>query len=139
MFDRKAERGLFTTLRENKKGAVGFSSLAQGLLSDKYLKGILNNSRANKVTIPFLTTEKVEPTINTVQKLNQIAQRRGQTLPQMALAWNLRIPELASVLIGASNPKQVIENVKALDNLSFSPEELLEIDRALSEYAANQA
>ena len=57
----------------------------------------------------------------------------------MALAWNLRIPELASVLIGASNPKQVIENVKALDNLSFSPEELLEIDHALSEYAPNQA
>lgn len=139
MFDRKAERGLFTTLGENKKGAVGFSSLAQGLLSDKYLKGIPNNSRANKVTIPFLTTEKVEPTINTVQKLNQISQRRGQTLPQMALAWNLRIPELASVLIGASNPKQVIENVKALDNLSFLPEELLEIDHALSEYAANQA
>jgi L-glyceraldehyde 3-phosphate reductase len=128
MFDRKAERGLFTTLGENKKGAVGFSSLAQGLLSDKYLKGIPNNSRANKVTIPFLTTEKVEPTINTVQKLNQIAQRRGQTLPHMAL-----------VLIGASNPKQVIENVKALDNLSFSPEELLEIDHALSEYAPNQA
>ncbi|GMA70651.1 glyceraldehyde 3-phosphate reductase [Leuconostoc litchii] len=134
MFNRQAEQNLFSVLKKEKIGAVGFSSLAQGLLSDKYFDGIPIDSRANKITIPFLTKEKVQPTISTVQRLSEIARKRGQSLPQMALAWNLRIPQLASVLIGASTPEQIVENVKALDNLSFEPDELLAIDRILAEY-----
>ncbi len=81
---------------------------------------------------PFLHEEQVEETIKTVKKLNQVAADRGQTLAEMALAWNLREPEIASVLIGASRPEQLLDNVKALDNLEFSSEELKKIDDILA-------
>jgi len=133
MFNRQAEDDLFPVLEKTHKAAVGFSSLSQGLLTDKYLHGIAADSRATKQTIPFLGTSQVNQTLTTVQRLNEVAQRRGQSLAQMALAWNLRQPALASVLIGASRPQQVINNVAALDNLDFSVDELATIEQILAD------
>lgn len=133
MFNRQVEQTLFPTLEAEHKGAVGFSSLSQGLLTDKYLHGIPANSRATKTTIPFLSANQVEQTLTTVKKLNAIAEQRGQSLAQMALAWNLRQPVLATVLIGASRPAQVVNNVQALQNLTFTAAELTTIDQILAE------
>ncbi len=119
-------------MKKEHKAAVSFSSLAQGLLTDKYLNGIPADSRVHKSTSPFLHEKQVDETINTVKKLNQVAADRGQTLAEMALAWNLREPEIASVLIGVSRPEQLLDNVKALDNLKFSDEELKKIDDILA-------
>ncbi|MCP9333813.1 aldo/keto reductase [Lentilactobacillus hilgardii] len=131
MFDRTIEKDLFPVLRKEGKAAVSFSSLSQGLLTDKYLHGIPENSRAAKSTSPFLHPLQVEETIKTVQHLNEVAKKRGQTLAEMALAWNLREPEIACVLVGASRLQQLLDNAKALDNLTFSSEELAEIDQIL--------
>ncbi|GAK30182.1 oxidoreductase [Weissella oryzae SG25] len=137
MFNRTAEDDLFTTLTQLGKGAVGFSSLSQGLLTDRYLDDdIPANSRAMKATIPFLSKNQVGATKLTVTALNKVAQRRNQTLAQMALAWNLRIDGLTSVLTGASSPQQVIDNVATLDNLTFSEAELTEIDAILAQQPA---
>lgn len=132
MFDRTIEDDLIPVLRREGKAAVSFSSLSQGLLTDKYLNGIPDNSRAAKSTSPFLHPLQVDETIRTVRQLNGVAKRRGQTLAEMALAWNLREPEIASVLIGASRPQQLVDNVKALDHLDFSSAELNEIDHILA-------
>lgn len=133
MFNRKIEKDLLPLLKKEHKAAVSYSSLAQGLLTDRYLYGIPKDSRAAKSTSPFLTVDQVDQTIATVKKLNHLAERRGQSLAQMALAWNLREPELASVLVGASRPEQLVNNVKALDNLQFTKDELEEIDRILEQ------
>lgn len=133
MFNRDVETDLFPVLKREHKAAVGFSSLSQGLLTDKYLNGVPQDSRANKATIPFLNPTQVEQTLSTVKQLNAVAHQRGQSLAQMALAWNLRIPEIASVLIGASRPEQIVANVQALDHLDFTPDELAEIDRILAQ------
>ena len=133
LFNRDVEDDLFPVLTAAHKSAVGFSSLSQGLLTDKYLHGIPADSRANKGTIPFLHPQQVDQTLTTVKRLNAVAANRGQSLAQMALAWNLREPAMASVLIGASRPEQVVDNVAALQNLSFSPAELTEIDQILAE------
>lgn len=132
MFDRTIEDDLIPVLRREGKAAVSFSSLSQGLLTDKYLNGIPDNSRAAKSTSPFLHPLQVDETIRTVRQLNEVAKRRGQTLAEMALAWNLREAEIASVLIGASRPQQLVDNVKALDHLDFSSAELNEIDHILA-------
>jgi len=131
MFDRAAETDLFPVLKAEHKAAVSFSSLSQGLLTNKYLHGIPEDSRAKKSTIPFLHPEQVEETMKTVKKLNEVAQNRNQSLAQMALAWNLREPEIASVLIGASRPEQIIDNVDALKNIAFTESELNEIEQIL--------
>lgn len=131
MFDRHIESDLFPVLKAEGKAAVSFSSLAQGLLTDRYLNGIPADSRAHKSTSPFLHEDQVEATISTVKQLNQVAKSRGQSLAEMALAWNLREAEIASVLIGASRPDQLDDNVKALDHLDFSDEELAKIDQIL--------
>ncbi|AQW21430.1 L-glyceraldehyde 3-phosphate reductase [Lentilactobacillus curieae] len=131
MFQRGSENDLFPVLSKLNKAAVGFSSLAQGLLTDKYLNGIPEDSRAHKSTSPFLGETQVDETLAAVKQLNEVANRRGQTLAEMALAWNLRRPEVASVLIGASRPEQIDDNVKALENLEFSDDELTEIDLIL--------
>ncbi|ERL65699.1 aldo/keto reductase [Schleiferilactobacillus shenzhenensis] len=132
MFDRGIETDLFPVLRAEHKAAVSYSSLAQGLLTDRYLHGIPQDSRAAKSTIPFLHEDQVEKTLSTVKRLNDVAADRGQSLAEMALAWNLREPEIASVLIGASRPQQVVDNVKALDHLDFSDAELKQIDAILA-------
>lgn len=131
MFDRWVEDGLLDTLKNNGVGCIAFSPLAQGMLTDKYLKGIPKNSRAGNNSI-FLNAETVNSNIEKIKNLNTIAQERGQKLSQMAIAWILRQKQVASVLIGASSANQLHENVKALDNLNFSEEELRLIDEIVS-------
>ncbi|KRK32733.1 aldo/keto reductase [Loigolactobacillus bifermentans] len=138
LFERQPETDLFPVLTDLHKGAVGFSSLAQGLLTAKYLHGIPANSRAKQTTNPFLHPAQVTQTLDTVQALNQVAQQRGQSLAAMALAWNLRQPALASVLIGASRPEQITANVQALQHLDFTAAELTTIDRILAQQAPIQ-
>ncbi|WP_242158249.1 aldo/keto reductase [Aestuariivivens sediminis] len=131
MFDRWVEDGLLHTLEANGIGGIAFSPLAQGMLTDRYLNGIPKDSRAGGNSI-FLNADVVHSTIEKVKQLNSIAQHRGQKLSQMAIAWILRQPQIASVLIGASSTSQLKENVKALDHLEFNTEELKHIDHILS-------
>ncbi len=131
MLDRWVEDGLLNTLEQNGVGCIAFSPLAQGMLTDKYLKGIPEGSRAAK-DLTYLNVDTVHSNIEKVQHLNTIAQERGQKVSQMAIAWILRQPQVASVLVGASSANQLKENVKALDNLSFTEEELTRIDRIIS-------
>lgn len=130
MFDRWIEDGLLDTLEDNGVGCITFSPLAQGMLTDKYLNGIPEGSRAAK-NMTYLNSETVQENLNKIKSLNDIAQNRGQKLSQMAIAWILRHKQVASVLIGASSTNQLKENVKALDNLSFTDEELKMIDNVL--------
>ncbi|GAA3581710.1 L-glyceraldehyde 3-phosphate reductase [Snuella lapsa] len=127
MFDRWVENGLLDTLKEIGTGCIAFSPLAQGMLTDKYLKGVPESSRAAK-DFTHLNVDTVKSNIEKVQLLAAIAQERGQKLSQMAIAWILRQPQVASVLIGASSTKQLKENVEALNNLNFSEETLKLID-----------
>ncbi|KAF1304981.1 MULTISPECIES: aldo/keto reductase [Enterococcus] len=133
MFDRWIEDGLTTVLEEEQLGAIVFSPLAQGLLTDRYLHGIPEDSRAHRSDSPFLTEDKVEGTLSVVRKLNAVAENRGQTLAEMALAWNLQQKTVTSVLVGASRLSQLQDNVKALDHLAFTPDELATIDQLLKE------
>lgn len=131
MLDRWIEDGLTDVLAEEGLGAITFSPLAQGMLTNRYLNGIPADSRAARPDSPFLSPEKVDQTISTVQELNKIAQQRGQSLAEMALAWNLQQPTVASVLVGASRLSQLQDSVYALDNLTFAPEELAAIQKVL--------
>lgn len=131
MFDRWVEKDLLKTLDDNGVGCIAFSPLAQGMLTDKYLKGIPQGSRAAK-DLTYLNTDTVNSNIEKIQALNSIAENRNQKLSQMAIAWILRQPQIASVLIGASSSNQLKENVRALDNLSFTDEELRLIDGIVS-------
>lgn len=135
MLDRWIEDGLTDVLAQERLGAIVFSPLAQGILTNRYLNGIPSDSRAARSDSRFLSAENVEPTIQLATKLNAIAQQRNQTLAEMALAWNLRQQTVASVLIGASRLSQLEDNLKALDNLDFSKEELKKIEDALAEFA----
>jgi len=132
MLDRWIEDGLTDVLADEGIGAITFSPLAQGLLTNRYLNGIPADSRAARPDSPFLSPEKVDQTISTVQELNKIAQQRGQSLSEMALAWNLQQPTVASVLVGASRLSQLQDSVHALDNLTFTAEELAAIQKILA-------
>jgi L-glyceraldehyde 3-phosphate reductase len=133
MFDRWIEDGLLKVLKEEGVGCICFSPLAQGLLSNKYLKGIPAGSRAQShrgngaIEESAITPEKIAKVV----RLNDIAQRRGQNLAQMALAWVLRHEIVTSVLIGVSKPEQLTDSIGCLDNLAFSESELAEIDGIL--------
>lgn len=131
MYNRWIEDGLQDVLQENQLGTIAFSPLAQGMLTDRYLNGIPKDSRAGRTTSPFLDETKVNDTIAQSRALNEIAKRRGQTLAEMAVSWILRDGKVTSVLIGASKVRQIEDNVKALDNLEFSPSELAEIEKIL--------
>lgn len=131
MFNRKVETDLFPVLEREQKAAVAFSPLSQGLLTDKYLQGLPADSRAVKQTSPFLHGAQVEQTLETVRQLNELAQQRGQSLAEMSLAWDLRQKAVACVLVGASRPQQLVDNVNALQNLEFSTAELAQIDQIL--------
>lgn len=131
MLNRWPEDGLFDVLKEEQLGSIVFSPLAQGLLTNRYLNGVPADSRAASANSPFLSVDKVGDTIETVKKLNEIANNRGQSLAQMALSWNLRDEVVTSVLIGASRVEQLEDNLKSLDNLQFSPEELAAIENIL--------
>ena len=123
MFERWIEDGLLDVLEEEGIGCIPFSPLAQGLLTDRYLNGIPEGSRASK-SWGFLKPEQVGPAIEKVRKLNEIAVSRGQSLAQMALAWVLKDHRITSVLIGASSVRQLEDNVAALEKLAFADEEL---------------
>jgi len=127
MFERWVEGGLMDVLGENGVGCIPFSPLAQGLLTDKYLKEIPADSRAAKAH-GFLQTSQITPeTVEKIKKLNDLALQRGQTLAQMALAWLLKDPRVTSVLIGASRVSQLKDSLKCLKNQAFSAEELARI------------
>ena len=131
MLRRWVEEDLLNTLREKGMGCIAFSPLAQGLLTNRYFNGIPTDSRAGGSSI-FLNNSNITPEIlDKTLRLNDIAVKRGQSLAQMALAWVLRQDTVTSVIIGASRLEQIQENVKTLDNLEFSSEELEEIDNIL--------
>jgi L-glyceraldehyde 3-phosphate reductase len=132
MFDRWVEDGLLEVLLDEGIGCIVFSPLAQGQLTDRYLKGIPSGARATKTERVWLTPEEVKANLPKVQELNELAHQRGQSLAQMAIAWVLRKPAVTSALIGASSVKQLEENLAALNNLKFSDEELDQIESILN-------
>jgi L-glyceraldehyde 3-phosphate reductase len=133
MFNRWIEDGLTDVLEDEGIGCIVFSPLAQGLLTNKYLKGIPADSRAGKPH-GFLKPEHItDEAVEQVRRLNEIAAQRGQTLAQMAIAWVLRLPAVTSALVGTSRPEQVDDCVNALNNLDFSTDELDAIEAILKE------
>ncbi|HEY5893587.1 MAG TPA: L-glyceraldehyde 3-phosphate reductase [Chthoniobacterales bacterium] len=130
MFNRWIEDGLTTVLEEEGIGSIVYSPLAQGLLTSRYLNQIPADSRAAREH--FLKANAVEQNLPKIHALNALAEKRGQTLSHMAIAWVLRLPAVTSALIGASSVKQLEENVAALGNLTFSPEELASIEKILA-------
>lgn len=129
IFDRTIEQnGLKSTAARLEKGIIAFSPLAQGMLTDRYLNGIPADSRI-MTDGRFLKQSAVTPErLEQIRKLNEIAKERGQTLAEMALAWVLKDGVVTSVLIGASKPSQILDNIKAINNTAFSAEELKKID-----------
>ena len=132
MFNRWVENGLLEVLDQEGIGAIAFSPLAQGQLTDRYLTGIPAGARATKTERVWLTPDDVNHNLDKIRKLNDLAQKRGQKLSQMAIAWVLRKPQFTSALIGASSVSQLDDNLAALNNLSFSQEELDAIDAILN-------
>ncbi|TQM69149.1 L-glyceraldehyde 3-phosphate reductase [Actinomadura hallensis] len=128
MFNRWIEGGLLDTLEREGVGCIAFSPLAQGMLTDKYLGGVPEGSRASKGT-SFSANLLTEENVERIRSLNEIARGRGQSLAQLALAWALRDGRVTSALIGASSVAQLEENLAALDRLDFTEDELAEIDR----------
>jgi L-glyceraldehyde 3-phosphate reductase len=132
LLNRWIEDGLLEVLGEEGVGCIVFSPLAQGLLTDRYLHGIPEGSRASRpgsLSADMLSDQNLVK----VRALNQIAARRGQTLAQLAIAWTLRDPRVTSALVGSSSVRQLEDNVAALDNLGFGDDELAEIDRYATE------
>jgi len=139
MFNRLPEQRLFDVLHDEKVGCIAFSPLAQGVLTNRYLKGLPPDSRAAKQNT-FLKRETItDKVLEQVRALNEIAERRGQSLAQMALAWALRIPAMTSVIIGASRVEQLEQNVGALQNLVFTDTELGQIDQILAPQTESNA
>ena len=132
LFERWVEDGLLDVLEETGTGCIPYSPLAQGLLSDRYLKGIPQDSRVAK-GVGFLTESHLSPEkLEKIKRLNELAIERGTTLAQMALAWVLKDPRVTSVLIGASRPEQISDAVECLKKLYFNPEELSAIENILN-------
>ena len=133
MFDRWVENGLLNVLEQNGVGCIPFSPLAQGMLTNKYLKGIPEDSRAaSHRGIGAIDEDQVsEEKINKVRQLNVLAEERRQSLAQMALAWILKDKRITTVLIGASKPEQVLDSIRCLENSSFTNEELKRINDIL--------
>jgi L-glyceraldehyde 3-phosphate reductase len=136
MLNRWIEDGLLDVLAEEGAGCIVFSPLAQGMLTDRYLEGIPEGSRASEGS--SLSRDLInDETMAKIRALNEIAQRRGQSLAQMAIAWVLRDPRVTSALIGASSVAQLEANVAALEKLDFTDDELAEIDRYATESGIN--
>ncbi len=136
MLNRWIEPELLDILGQEGIGCIVFSPLAQGLLTDRYLKGVPEDSRASHPG-SFSRDMLTDETLAKVRALHQLAQRRGQTLAQMALAWTLRDPRVTSALVGASSVAQLEQNVAALEKLGFTPEELSEVDRYATDSGIN--
>ncbi|MCK5467734.1 MAG: aldo/keto reductase [Cyclobacteriaceae bacterium] len=130
MFERWIESDLLDILDDNGIGCIAFSPLAQGMLSDRYLNGIPEDSRAAKA-MTYLEKEHVEANLPKIKQLHEIAESRGQKLSQMALSWLLKDDRITSVLIGASSTRQLEENLEALDKLVFDEDEIRKIDEVL--------
>ena len=131
MFERWVEDGLLDLLEKEGIGCIPFSPLAQGLLTNKYVNGIPQDSRVAK-GVGFLNQEHItEQRITQIKALNSLAEQRGQTLAQMALSWILKDKRITSVLVGASKPEQLIDSLKCKENINFSEKELSEIERIL--------
>ena len=129
IFDRRVEEnGLLDAAREEKKGVIVFSPLAQGLLTDRYLHGIPSDSRIRTSGIFLKETSLTEDKLEKICALNRLAKERGESLAQMALAWVLRREEVTSVLVGASKPSQILDNLGAMNSAPFTQEELAAID-----------
>ena len=129
IFNRQIEGELLPSVARAGLGMIAFSPLAQGLLSEKYLGGIPEDSRVGQMWTGEQRTSISDHTRHKIGRLNELAKSRGQTLPQMAIAWILRRPEVTSALIGASTPEQIRENAGSLGNLGFSEAELGQIDQ----------
>ncbi len=132
MFDREIEVQSLPLASENGSGFIAFSPLAQGMLTDKYLNGIPQNSRAAKESGYLKIHQVTQERVAMAKELQKLAQERGQTLAQMALAWTLRDKRMTSVIVGASSTTQLSDNLGALDNLAFSSEELERIETILA-------
>ena len=130
LFDRWIEDGLLDLLGDSSVGAICFSPLAQGMLTNKYIKGLPKDSRAVKDS-PFLNTDTVMEMLPKIKALNEIAESRNQNLAQMAISWILKDDRITSVLIGASKTSQILDSVKATENTVFSEEELATINTIL--------
>ncbi len=131
MFDRWVEEDLLSVLKNSGVGCIAFSPLAQGMLSNKYVNGIPTDSRAGK-QMTYLEKEEVEKNLPKIKALHKIAQNRGQSLSQMAVAWLLREEAITSVLIGVSNTDQLLDNIGALEKIKFDQSELEEIEKVLN-------
>lgn len=136
MFVRWVENGLLDLLEKEGVGCIAFSSLAQGLLTDKYLNGVPEQSRAARdLGNGALEANQIsEESISKARRLNEIAKRRGQSLAQMALAWVLKDHRITSLALGASRPEQIPDAIRSLENISFSQDELNDIEEILSEH-----
>jgi L-glyceraldehyde 3-phosphate reductase len=134
MLDRWIENGLLDVLEEEGIGCITFSTLAQGLLTNKYLNGVPKDSRAasGRGNGALEAGQISEKQIKIVKDLNEVATKRGQSLAQMALSWALRDPRVTSTILGVSRPEQLMDSLKCLENRHFSPEELQKIDQILS-------
>ena len=130
MFEREPEDGLFDTLEDNGVGGIAFSPLAQGMLTNKYVGGIPEDSRAAR-DLTYLSKEDVNAKSQQIVALNEVAKSRGQQLSQMALSWILTRPQVTSVLIGASSTNQLKENMKSLENTDFDISEMDTINKIL--------
>lgn len=138
LLNRWAEKDLLAATDELGAGVIAFTPLAQGLLTDKYLDGVPADARVHRPGGGSLKPEHLsEANVERARALNAIAQRRGQTLAQLALAWTLRDPRVSSALIGASRPEQIVDNVAALRGPAFTAQELAEIDRHAVEGGVN--
>jgi L-glyceraldehyde 3-phosphate reductase len=133
MFNRWVEDGLLDVLEETGMGCIPFSPLAQGLLTDKYLKGIPEGSRAARPEGALRVEDVTEQKVSKAKRLNAIALKRQQSLAQMAIAWLLKDERITSILIGVSSVAQLDDNLKTLTNLNFSEDELKKIESILSE------
>ncbi|WP_370644591.1 L-glyceraldehyde 3-phosphate reductase [Actinoplanes sp. L3-i22] len=136
MLNRWIEDDLLGVLEQEGAGCIGFSPLAQGMLTDRYLKGIPEGSRAGEqksLTPDWLNDEN----LGKIRALNAIAERRGQSLAQLAIAWSLRDPRMTSVVLGASSVTQLENNLAALNNTAFTADELAEIDKYATESGIN--
>ena len=130
IFDRRVEKnGLLDTAKKEKKGVIVFSPLEQGLLTDRYLHGIPSDSRIRTSGIFLKETSLTEEKLERIRALNELAKERGESLAQMALAWVLRREEVTSVLVGASKPSQILDNLGAMNSPAFTEEELTAIDK----------
>lgn len=136
MFERWVEDGLLNVLEKNGVGCIPFSPLAQGMLTDRYLKGIPRDSRAAKSHGFLKTSEITDERLQQIRELNEMAKQRKQSLAQMALAWLLKDKRITTVLIGASSTEQLDNNIDALKNLNFTSDELAAIEKILKKRRA---